>query len=56
MTTVPKERPETRKERREIVRQNYLAGKARRPIVYYSLLVEKFKIIFCKEIFEMYHW
>ena len=50
---MPKERPKTRKERREIVRQNYLAGKARRPIIYYSLLVENMTIIFCKEIFEM---
>ena len=42
-----------RKERREIVRQNYLADKARRPIIYYSLLVENMTIIFCKEIFEI---
>ena len=28
---MPKERPNKRKERREVTRQNYLAGKARRP-------------------------
>ena len=29
--TMPKERPKTRKERREAIRQNYLAGKVKRP-------------------------
>lgn len=28
---MPKERPKTRKERRDTARQNYSAGKARRP-------------------------